>query len=94
MRFASNLSTNPLIARAFFGSHWGIPPTHTINVDAYLTLAAVGTTFLTSLAMTRFGPNIEPITFPTPPSGCATCYVTELLDIENTHTPTRLITSD
>ena len=31
---------------------------------------------LTSLAMTQFGPNIEPITFPTP-SRYATCYVTD-----------------
>ena len=39
------------------------PPTHTIN--AAYDITAVGTTFK-SLAMTQFGPNIEPITFPTP----------------------------
>ncbi len=32
---------------------------------------------LTSLAMTWFGPSIEPNTFPTP-RGCATCYVPDV----------------
>ncbi len=37
-------------------------------------------------AMTRFGPSIEPITFPTP-SRCATCYAT---DAAGTTQPTNL----
>ncbi len=51
-----------------------VPPTHTINV-ALLTLQQ-WVQLLTSLAMTRFGPRIVPITFPMP-GGCATGYATD-----------------
>ncbi len=50
------------------------PPTHTINV-AHLTYQQLEQ-LLTSLAMMRFGPSIEPITFPTL-SRYATCYATD-----------------
>ena len=66
-------TTNSLIARLLYGITncvepvWGqgIPTTHTFNI-AHL---------LTSLAMTRFGPSIEPITFQTS-IRCTSFYAT------------------
>ena len=79
-------TTNPLIARSLSGSpncawYWvtpvwgqGIPPTHT-NIVAHLTWQQK-VQLLTSVSMMRFGPSIEPITFPTP-SRYAMCYATD-----------------
>ncbi len=77
-------TTNPLIGLFLSGSpHWvwlrlfgaqTFPPTRTINIPHQTYQQKVQ--LLTSLAMTQFGPSIEPITSPTL-SGYTTCYTME-----------------
>ncbi len=56
----------------------GIPP-YSYYLCHASDIAALGT-ILMSLAMTRFGPRIEPITSPTP-GGCATSYATDAVSV-------------
>ena len=73
---ARPLSVNPNCALYRCACLWPRhSPTYTIIV-AHLTQQQQ-VQLLTPLAMTRFGPSIESINFPTTPSRYATCYATD-----------------